>query len=468
MAKIIDGRRGGRLLAVGGYVYSRNKVRGNIFYWRCCDCHLMVQTEFFDVNNPPDEIDVANENEHEHPTRDGTINKQVISSRMKDAVKTNPSAPLKRVYDASVAEEERRGNNVDDVPMFGQIQYQLKRVKSANVPAIPHDVQDVEIIGTWGLTWQGQDNLIGQDNDWGIILFGTSRNLRLLQHGDTIFADGTFRSCPRPYTQMFTIHVLVNGHIICCVTCLMVNKDIGSYRAVIQQLKLKIRYVTGRRWRPTSVVVDFEQASIAAFQTEFPNISIKGCFFHLNQSIWRAIQRLGLVNAYRNNRRIKKLVKKMMALGFLPLLILRINFDNLVASPRTLQLFHRIPALRELFEYFRRNYLDGNFPPNTWNVFTRPMNIRTNNTIESYHSRWNKAVGVRHPSLWQFIRVLKDQQAVNNVNIRAIRNGEEPPRRRRKWRLLENRIETLKTRYNQGDMNINAYWRAVCHLIYEN
>ena len=69
------------------------------------------------------------------------------------------------------------------------------------------------------------------------------------------------------------------------------------------------------------------------------------------------------------------------------------------------------------------------------------MEIRTNNHVESYHRKWNQAIGVRHPSLWSFIRVLKDQESLNRAKIRAVRNGAEPPLRRPKWRRLERRIQ---------------------------
>lgn len=154
-----------------------------------------------------------------------------------------------------------------------------------------------------------------------------------------------------------------------------------------------------------------------------------------------------------------------MALGFLPLAVVRMNFVQLRNSQLTRQLIGRFPALGDFFNYFSNNYLNGNFPPQIWNVFTRTMEIRTNNHVESYHRRWNQAVGVRHPSIWSFIRVVKDQENINRVTMQSIRNGEDPPTRRPKWRRLENQIQARKREYNDGDINIRQYWRAVSHLI---
>ena len=100
-----------------------------------------------------------------------------------------------------------------------------------------------------------------------------------------------------------------------------------------------------------------------------------------------------------------------------------------------------------------------------WNIYARPMAIRTNNAVESYHRRWNQAVGVRHPSLWVFIRVMKDQHSINQVRIQSIRNGMAPPPRRQKWRRLEARIDNLKARYNNGALRLTEYWDAIKYVI---
>ena len=71
----------------------------------------------------------------------------------------------------------------------------------------------------------------------------------------------------------------------------------------------------------------------------------------------------------------------------------------------------------------------------------------------------NQAVGVRHPSLWVFIRVLKDQHSINEVKDLA------PPNRRQKWRRLETRITDLKARYNNGALTLPEYWDAIKYVI---
>ena len=138
---------------------------------------------------------------------------------MKDNVLNDP---LRHVYDDFVATVTRHANGppVADIPVFHHIQSQMKRAKYKNVPPIPEDVDNVVINGVWAETWDNQGNIIHQDNGWGIMVFGTDQNLRFIRHARTIFADGIFRSCPRQYNQIFTIHALVRDYVVLLATCL--------------------------------------------------------------------------------------------------------------------------------------------------------------------------------------------------------------------------------------------------------
>ena len=64
--------------------------------------------------------------------------------------------------------------------------------------------------------------------------------------------------------------------------------------------------------------MDFERASINAFQQCFPSATLKGCFFHFAQANWRKIQELGLSNQYRNDVGFRTTVKSFVALALIP------------------------------------------------------------------------------------------------------------------------------------------------------
>lgn len=470
MAQVIDGdRRNGKILTYQGYRYQRNQTRAAYIYWRCSSqlCRSALKTDHFNVDNPPANINVIVAGAHTHPPVDEVIARRAVVNAIKHDIERNPTMPVKRTYDNTVSRlvQNVRNLNPEDIPEFHNIESQLRRARQQNIPPIPANIAAVAINGVWGETTRGDRYLLRIDNNWGILIFATDADLILLSRSRRIFLDGTFKTAPQPYRQFFTVHGMIQGRVLHLASGLLTQSNIGSYREVFRVLKQEVRRASGVRWRPASAVIDFEQAIITAFETEFRQATVMACYFHFTQSLWRYIQRLGLANAYRNNRHLKKCLRKVMALGFLPLLLLRVNYNNHRNSPRTRRLIGRFPALLNFFRYFENNYLNGNFPPQMWNVFTRPMEFRTNNSVESYHRRWNAAVGVRHPSLWVFIRILKDQHTIHETAVAGMRNGNPPPIRRRKWRILERRINHLKNEYNNGIRNIDDYWRAVCHVI---
>lgn len=60
---------------------------------------------------------------------------------------------------------------------------------------------------------------------------------------------------------------------------------------------------------------------------------------------------------------------------------------------------------------------------------------------------------------------MKDKQRLLEVTVAEVRRGEAPPPRRRKWRVLQERIARLREEYNNGDRTLRRYWNAVVYLI---
>ena len=101
-------------------------------------------------------------------------------------------------------------------------------------------------------------------------------------------------------------------------------------------------------------------------------------------------------------------------------------------------------------------------------VYTNLLNEEDDdpvNRVMGFHRTMNDTVQVRHPSLWLFIRHLKDRQTLTEESIMLAERGDA--RRRRKWRILESTLARLKAQYNDGDRDIESYWSAVSHCVVE-
>jgi hypothetical protein len=102
--------------------------------------------------------------------------------------------------------------------------------------------------------------------------------------------DGTFKIAPNLFSQVFVILGSHNSGVHPCLYALLPNKNQATYNRLLVEIKnLAPGIIAG------SISVDFEIAIHNAFRTEFPNIEIRGCFFHLLQNMKKQVAAVGLM-----------------------------------------------------------------------------------------------------------------------------------------------------------------------------
>ena len=74
-----------------------------------------------------------------------------------------------------------------------------------------------------------------------------------------------------------------------CVFFFMKNKKMTSYKSVFERFKREVDAQYGIVFTPESILSDFEQALFKAFAIHFPTSTVRGCWFHYCQSIWRKV-----------------------------------------------------------------------------------------------------------------------------------------------------------------------------------
>ena len=122
------------------------------------------------------------------------------------------------------------------------------------------------------------------------------------------------------------------------------------------------------------------------------------------QAIYRQIQHLSLTVDYLQDGEIRHKARQLMAIGFVEKTLVRSTFNQLRAAAPS--------KLLPLFVYFEQQWL-GSVRLEMWNVYD--VDIRTDNSCEGWHNRFNRAVDRHHPNIWRLLSTVLEEQASTNV-----------------------------------------------------
>ena len=463
MAQHIRGERGGDLVLYNGFIYKKKKGKGQKDYYQCNDngCLVTLHT----LRNTLTVVQNAGVHTHNPPS--DIVASTTVFEEAKRRIDADPTRHLPRLWEEVLNWYDLQYQDGWILPDFNEYRSSLYRHRSESLPPLPNSIHDIDfgaVNPTWSSTSRGTQFMLKHDTNWGITIFSSLEQLQILAASRFLLADGTFKSAPPPYAQLYTLHGIQNNRRIPLVFALMTNKATGDYVRLLQLVRRYVRRATGRPFDPELIVTDYELGMINAVGMELPNTTHVGCFFHFCQAIFKKVKEYGLVRAYRDQPRVQGFIRKIMALPFLPVLVLRVNYN--LHKQQNRRLIRRYPALARLTLYFAMTWLNGSFPLPMWNVYNRHFRLRTTNGVEGWHKRWNGIVARTHPNIWYFIMSMKSEEIVIHRAIRKIRAHRPPPPQIRRYRMLNNMISQYKTEYEHNVKTLDEYWDHVqyaCH-----
>lgn len=294
------------------------------------------------------------------------------------------------------------------------------------------------------------------------LIFSTRENLAMLCRSDHWQVDGTFKVTPHPFYQLFTIHANVFEGSYPLVYALMPGKMQENYRSLLQALT-----TLQPGLNPSTLMVDFEKASINAFKLQFPNLEITGCFFHLAQCIWRQVQRHGLVTIYENEPDFASQIKCLAAIAFLRVADVEEAFTQMTTHESWDERGNPVA------DYFEDNYIGRPnrrgprrrplFDHDLWNVHQRALDNsqRTNNIVEAWHRGFQTLVGPQCPNIFRFLALLQKDYSVQKLKIQQAAAGRSPPRKRQRFEQSDNRISRILHQYE--DRTLLEKLRSISH-----
>ena len=121
-----------------------------------------------------------------------------------------------------------------------------------------------------------------------------------LHRNQDMFGDGTFKSCPKHFEQLYTIITFADGMYVTVAFFLLTGSSKKVYQNKFKLLHSLHFEVTGSCLEGKILHLDLEQAAHAAAKLSLPGLALKGCLFYLTQSWWKTIQKVGLTEEFKN------------------------------------------------------------------------------------------------------------------------------------------------------------------------
>ena len=245
------------------------------------------------------------------------------------------------------------------------------------------------------------------EDDQKIIIFASDLKLGLLARSKQVVADGTFKSCPKLFKQLYIITGWCKGECIPLAFIFLGGKKENTYRRMISELVDGCRRLSVE-WRPQRIILDFENGAISAFRYFFPEAKIIGCFFHFGQCLFRKLVACGLKSAYGGDEKLKLWFKCCVALAFIPKRRLQLIFTEAILDEAPLSEY---PRLSEFTDYLLETWIDDDalFPIELWNQHSN-ADERVNNGNEGYNNRVALRTSTAHPHIWKLIEVIQKEE----------------------------------------------------------
>lgn len=400
--EFVASAKGGLVLLLDGRQYNKKKdyQNGNRF-WACqrkqCIGSITLSKENKIVKTTQHE-----ENCPQNFTKN-VIRKELDLLRKKV---TTDLRPIPKQYNETICRLQDKGVHlIEEVPQFSSVKTALYNAKNKALK-VPKSVctnpADVVVPATHE-KFLLADYTDANDQFNRILVFSSEEAKKYMVERKHFYADGTFKSCCEPFLQLFVIFGDIgndsNPNIIPLIYALMTTKTERSYNILLQIIKSQIPL-----WNPEKFTLDFELSSRNAIVKLFPNIEVKGCFYHFSASLRRKAKAIGGMKSQINRRH----VSLCTGLALLPVEDIDDGWSYIInESPNN--------EFAENFNIYMYNqWLSSSTFRNIW--CCQKERNRTTNKLEGWNSRLNRFVGRSKPALPYLLDVLRDDAKFYGIN----------------------------------------------------
>lgn len=422
-----NNQRGNTVLTYLGFEYNKFRENNitNVVTWRCRQykssrCKAFIKTNEGNIVGAP--------STHSHDSCPQKANANIAMRKMKERIKHVGATPRNVIGNELIG---LTNDVLAHLPKQSSITRNLLRHKKGDHLPNPN-TPDFQIPEKYA-------NLILHDSgieDPDRILAIGDLDLMQTLDGNTIYGDGTFDKVPKMFFQLYTLHAKVGNSYPPCIYFLLQRKNLSTYSKMFEILKYLLPNLA-----PQKMLIDFEKACISAVNIAFPNAEVKGCYFHLCQSLIRKVNSVGLKVEFESDIEVKLKLKSLAALAFVPSNEVRAVFNVLADS------FPDEDKFNEILTYFFSTYIEGaagrdpQFPIRVWNHHeaAAERSPKTTNCCEGFHNALNSIFHCSHPSVWVLLDGLQRDLACHKLTLEKARVG-QPEVKKKKYEALHEQV----------------------------
>lgn len=376
-------------------------------------------------------------NPHQCQINEAKNDVDMAMGNLKEIVKTS-DLPINTLYNEAISKLKDGGiDMVVEVPEFRNIQHGLYNARNKSngvLKLVCRNPEDVEVPSKFH-SFIIADYCFMKNR---IIIFCTQETKKLIPQITEFFFDGTFKSCPSPFCQLFTVHGDVGSsvettNVVPLIFVLMCDKKQSSYSIVFNLLKQQLR------WSPSKVHCDYEKAAINAIIEEFPTVTVIGCYYHWTRCVWRKANKLGITKSG-VERRIVSLSSK------LPLL----PKDDILDAWQYIK-SEALTDMNKFFSYFENLWIKEKMVK-CITVFGQRH--RTNNCVEGWNSKLNRAVNKNNVNILRLLNYLEKIDKETHIKIIKCNKGNVSNKRVRRDILKDDAIRHILMQYISKEINL--------------
>lgn len=370
--KLIDNKKHPQLIK-DGFVFNfdisatKSSKKCEKFY-RCstidCKSRIIVKN---------DQI-VRNFINHNHDHHRKKIVKNKFLKLIKDCSKIEDSAST--VYNKILSSSFfKNKEDLSNIPTFNSVKSTINKHKSSNFPKEPLTIDQLKINADYIVDNYGEHFLQLLDTDCHkLAVFFLDSKLELLASADIVVVDGTFKTAPKLFKQVFTMHVVLQNHCIPIVYALLSNKKRSSYTKVLEVVQSRCDYL-GINFKPNKIYSDYEIAIMKSFKNVF-GIQVQGCWFHFVQTIYKNISKHGL-NKFYKQPNFNKLILMLFNLPLIPPNLVNFYFNVISKELKVIS-----SNVSSFLNYFHSTWISNKarYPINVWSHYKDTF--RSNSCLE--------------------------------------------------------------------------------------